>query len=755
MTSRRLALFLVCAFLCITQAMAQNTVAKIGDTGYSTLSAALKAAVSGQIITIAAIQCNLDENGVLKSGVTLDVPKNTTLLIPFDESNTCYTSEPEAVGDTKTSTAYRTLTMESGASMTVEGSVSVSAKMNSASGSQSGAGAVAGKYGHIKMESGSTITLTNTAKLYVWGYISGDGHIVAKSGTTVYEGFQINDFQGGSAISKIADKVFPFSQYSVQNIEAFLTIEHGAQEKVLSNLYIGLFSKTPTSTGQIDFVGTTNGLFRLAALDSKLTKRYNADTDMMEYVIEGDASVSSIQFKFSTSVFGATTVSSDSYVLPITNNMSIIQNSGRLTIAGQDVELLPGVQVSIEEGAEMNIASGGNVYVYDKNEWKNYAMNGAIVNPVTYTVATGGKPKVRGDGKNLNDTKIVVKGTLTADGNLYTTSSGANICCEEGSGRVVMNAVPAETKTYQYTRNGRNVEKQEVNVNSAWLNTGETDENGNAIYIKTAERGAGTYASVKQENGTTTWAKTEADGTLPSDITLYTLNLTETSAEIPVSQNGSVNVCYGREFNKGWNSLVLPMKVTADELSEMGIVEAIEYAGSEMSISGMVTLKFNVVSDLEANKPYIVYFETKPTAISHSFTQKAVYTSENLASDDENTQFRFVGTYKAYGQGVGDNPIKNGDYIVTASGLKQTAGGNPIKAFRAFLQAQTQAAANAKIGFVVDGGEVTGIRAIELEQALFGKHAATGGKLYNLAGQRVDSNYKGIVIKNGKALLRK
>lgn len=745
--SRRLALFLVCAFMGVAQAMADD-VATIGTTGYATLSAALSAATSGQTITITATTCTLDADATLQSGVTLDVPSGKTLLIPFDVSGTCYTTNPDAVylSSYSAPSAYRTLTMKTNSVMKVEGNVSVSAKMISASGSQPAAGGVYDKYGHIKMEEGSIITLTGSANLYAWGYISGDGKVIAQAGTTVYEGFQINDFQGGSAISSMGNKVFPFSQYYVQNIEASLTLECGAQEKVLSNLYVGLFRKSPTSTGLIDFVGTTSGLFQLES-GSKLTKRYNADKDKMEYTLEGNAFLSSISFNFSTSIFGMKTVNSSSYVLPITNNMDITVKGGKLTV-NQDIEILPGVQVEIEEDAEVNVASWKNCYIYDKEEWQQYAMNNAVINPISYTVANGTTTKRTAGG--LEDTKITVKGTLSADGSLYTTSSGANICCEGGAGKVVMNTIPKDGETtHQYKRNGTSVTDDEVTVNSAWLNTGETDAEGNPVYVKTGEsgNGTGTYSCVKTENGTTTWTKT------PESVTLYTLTLDQTSVTAPESQNGAVNVSYARQFNQGWNSLVLPMAVTATELGEKGITSAVEYNGSE-SDGNMVTLKFTVVTELEANKPYMVYFGTAPSSSENTFNTKSVHPEVTITTEDANTTFDFVGTYVSYAHNGTGNPIKNGDYIVTSTGLKRTVGGNPLNAFRAFFQAKTVEAQEAKVGFNIDGGGLTAIQAIELEGAILGDNH-TDGMLYNLSGQRVNGSYKGIVVKNGKKVLVK
>ena len=87
------------------------------------------------------------------------------------------------------------------------------------------------------MADNSSITVKNGGNLYAWGFISGSGSVLAESGATVYEFYQIADFRGGTASSNMGNKVFPFSQYFVQNIEVPLTLNAGANEQVYSGVY--------------------------------------------------------------------------------------------------------------------------------------------------------------------------------------------------------------------------------------------------------------------------------------------------------------------------------------------------------------------------------------------------------------------------------------------------------------------------------------------------------------------------------------
>ena len=197
------------------------------------------------------------------------VPSGMTLLIPFDDANTVYTTAPEYVQTEETPVAYRTLTLKSGASITVNGSISVSGKHFTAT--TAFCNKPTGPYGHIKTEAGSKITLNSGANLYAWGYITGDGEVIANSGSKVYEYFQITDWRGGSALSKMEgnkQKVFPFSQYYVQNIEAPLTLKSGADEYTYLSLTAKIIGdKTTTKATTVHFVGHSGAMFNMSAGD--------------------------------------------------------------------------------------------------------------------------------------------------------------------------------------------------------------------------------------------------------------------------------------------------------------------------------------------------------------------------------------------------------------------------------------------------------------------------------------------------------
>ena len=71
----------------------------------------------------------LMESGTLNAG-NYTIPAGVTLLIPYNDANTVNRAEPEKVAERVGPSAYRTLTMASGASITVNGELCVSGKQS-------------------------------------------------------------------------------------------------------------------------------------------------------------------------------------------------------------------------------------------------------------------------------------------------------------------------------------------------------------------------------------------------------------------------------------------------------------------------------------------------------------------------------------------------------------------------------------------------------------------------------------------------
>ena len=398
---------------------------------------------------------------------TYTIPAGITLLIPFDEAGTLYTDAPAAIRTAPASKPFRTLTMSDGASITVNGAISLGGRYYAAGGSKQGR--PVGDYGYIKMAENSSITVKNGGNLYAWGFISGSGSILAESGATVYEFYQIADFRGGSASSNMGNKVFPFSQYFVQNIEVPLTLNAGANEQV----YSGVYAMSTTYTTAINFIGDT-GMFKVES--GSFTKDYDEKADRLVFTVNGEAALNTLSLKLA-----GMSVNSASYVLPITNNVTINIQSGNVTI-NQDAALLAGVEVNIAEGAGLTVANGKNIYFYDSDEWNsdNFVWGPCKFKSVAYAP---GKAYNRSNN-DLVDAKMDVNGSVTAIGAIYTTKGGANICSSNGTGKYIQQGAPGTaTATYQYNANGNSAVT--IPITAAKLH------NADGTYTETSSASAG------------------------------------------------------------------------------------------------------------------------------------------------------------------------------------------------------------------------------------------------------------------------
>lgn len=146
-------------------------------------------------------------------------------------------------------------------------------------------------------------------------------------------------------------------------------------------------------------------------------------------------------------------------------------------------------------------------------------------------------------------------------------------------------------------------------------------------------------------------------------------------------------------------------------------------------------VKYNKIDGVvPANTPVLVKGEASKT---YSLT-KATTDGTSVATDLQVSD----GTITGDGSTIYAFGTKNG-----VSGFKVVASGVKIPAKKGYLKLSSSAAAKDFFAF---GGETTGIsnvsaNGIDEEET----------PLFNLAGQRVDKSYKGVVVKNGKKFVNK
>ena len=193
-----------------------------------------------------------------------------------------------------------------------------------------------------------------------------------------------------------------------------------------------------TYTTAINFIGDT-GMFKVES--GSFTKDYDEKTDRLVFTVNGEAALNTLSL-----TLAGMDVNSASYVLPITNNITINIQSANVTI-NQTAALLAGVEVNIAEGAGLTVANEKNIYFYDSDEWNsdNFVWGPCKFKSVAYAP---GKAYNRSDN-DLVDAKMDVNGSVTAIGAIYTTNGGADICSSNGTGKYVQQRILGkETATY-------------------------------------------------------------------------------------------------------------------------------------------------------------------------------------------------------------------------------------------------------------------------------------------------------------------
>lgn len=495
---------------------------RVGDSFYYYWEDAMAAAIAAGADTVV-----VSSDGILPGGtdynkvgnyakestdgtISYTVPAGITLLIPRDAANTVETTPGDDGNNTYTApTVYRKLTMASGANITVNGTINIGGKIGTymvATGYDLPTyvnGAPSGPLGYIDMASNSSITVNSGGSLYAWGFITGSGAVTVKENGNVYEDLQIRDYRGGDETSGMVEntsKVFPFTQYYIQNIEVPLTLEYGAKETVCMAVSVTIIG---VQKENVVFIGKDAGLLRLSK--GSLTKTYHGSTDRIIYDVNGDVSFANLNVSIKVSTIGTITIDSQDYVMPINSNMTLNLSKGSNVTVNQDIALLPGSQVYIAEGATCTLSTGNSIYVYDADQWAA-AYVGIVNKKLNAVYYAPGRTYTRTDA-DLVDAAICVNGILDtsagyfyttcvktdtkdADGNVVSstyTGGGANIY-STGSGKVIMNAV-TNGVTYQYKQSGT-AEYVPIGVASAKL------KNGDGTYEETegcAENASYTY----------------------------------------------------------------------------------------------------------------------------------------------------------------------------------------------------------------------------------------------------------------------
>ncbi len=412
---------------------------KVGDVYFADLGAALSTAnisADSKVVT-------LMEDVTLGDGentFNYNIPASVTFLVPHKADFFELQIEPEVVNAIETLSAYRTLTLKEGVTITCNGNICVSAKLMSAGGGNKSA-YTTGECGVINMANGGHIELNNGANLYCWGYIKGQdmdqgnntvgaGSVTANAGSVVWENFELGDWRGGTASLDIYNnnvidhrKLFPFQSYAIQNVEVQTTFNYGS---VLRN-YTSITTGFGNHGAVFSMIGPSETMFLLQDEQSVVRTWYDPTTDLSCYELSGTAQLDALHITVYVSM------SSEDFILPISNNMHIILSECNMTLANP-LMVQAGSIIEIKPSATVNLTS--ELYMYDKDQWGKYAHNYYFR---SFNNLTSHKDRgAENSNAGLDDAKFIVDGIFNINngGKLYTTKGGANVM---GNGGGVIN----------------------------------------------------------------------------------------------------------------------------------------------------------------------------------------------------------------------------------------------------------------------------------------------------------------------------
>lgn len=417
---------------------------KVGNN-YYTIEDALDVATSGQTIFVLNDTAFATQEiaGVLYNDVKFKTVKTgVTLLLPFNENDTVgHIGAGEDGSDNYKATAaltgtaklYKTLVIPEGIEVIVNGKLVVGAQTGKIDAGQN-QNAVSGNYCEITL--GGTITLNN-ATLEVYGYIKGNGEIIAND-STVIENLYLSGWMGGtqSAVRYIGnDKIdgaslaisgnlkidnptqFPFSQYELRSIQSRITINKGSKLQGYAKIATGKLEqlgglvKVPAQINEAyltfissDASNASSGLFRLVGNNSKIIKSMSGDRvrfDLFDEINDGYTSLSVKVIKKTVNM------TSEKVFFPIDGRTDITLKNGATFTQSYMFKALPGATITVESGGIYNL--NGTLVMYDKS----------FTDISTYPYP----------GASRGDAKLIVNGTMNVNGALggNVTSDNAGV----------------------------------------------------------------------------------------------------------------------------------------------------------------------------------------------------------------------------------------------------------------------------------------------------------------------------------------
>lgn len=340
-----------------------------------------------------------------------EIPTGVTLYIPYEEHYTTNYKNGGVSNDNKiTATPFRLLTINSGVTLTVNGTLRLGAVMGKE---------LTGYQGHNNgacgcIDNRGTIAVNGT--LDSWGLITGSGMVTAVGGGTVYEPFIVCDFAGGRNLKNLYQaNAAPFKRYAMQNIQCTLLLDSS------STLYGRgcLYGNDSYNEVAIPIVAS-GGLFQLEN-GATITRTYDSERQVSAFpgigrenwTVSGGMTFGALEMN----VLGVQ-ISTGKCGFPLPYNMAMTLTNGSYNIPNH-LRVMPGAALTV--GRKATLTVDGSLYVLDG--LKQGSMSGVRYASTEQLKANG----------------FSASGKLMVDGGKLAVSSGAffgGVVQSTGSGTV-------------------------------------------------------------------------------------------------------------------------------------------------------------------------------------------------------------------------------------------------------------------------------------------------------------------------------
>lgn len=408
---------------------ADVTIATVDGEPFDTLEEAFVSAEENGSPAILISDYTLTSDLEVPADVELEIASDVMLTVPTSAAGNDTVTGNNISGNVASGSAYATLTIADGATVTVNGTLLVAGNQQS---TQPKSGCLTGNYGAVTVAEGGVLAVNNGGKLYARGLIDGAGHVNIRNGGTAYQLFQIKDWRGGTkALAAYNADIFPFNLYEVSNIQAETKYENGSA--LVGQYYI--YASSTHNIGEVPLIGAGSQLTfgdntATNYIDMKKTADGSFEATINGYIKIDDIAVSLKQFGFDFAITSSYSVCPFGY-----NTDVVIANGGKMEITN-DLKVLPGCEITVKNGGELVVDAGKSVNFYGANGYSstyNYAgwtsteaakltveNGGTITNSGTITSTDATFANVTGytaaqneDGTN---TTVVVKEYVQASG---------------------------------------------------------------------------------------------------------------------------------------------------------------------------------------------------------------------------------------------------------------------------------------------------------------------------------------------------